>query len=75
MSMGKVSLTDGLGSKFATKSCLNIPPRLEHVATLPCEIRISEKWRKSEKEGREVEERGVKGCGEIFKMTLLHISY
>jgi len=29
---------DGLSSKFATKSFLNIPPRLKHVATLPCEI-------------------------------------
>jgi len=27
-----------LGSKFATNSCLNIPPRFKHVATLPCEI-------------------------------------
>ena len=31
-------LTDGLGSKFATNSCLNIPPRITLVATLPCEI-------------------------------------
>jgi len=30
--------TGGLGSKFATNSCLNIPPRFKHVATLPCEI-------------------------------------
>jgi len=30
--------TSGLSSKFATNSCLNIPPRLKHVATLPCEI-------------------------------------
>jgi len=28
----------GLGSKFATYSCLNIPPRRKHVATLPCEV-------------------------------------
>ena len=28
--------TDGLRSKFATNSCLNIPPRLKHVTTLPC---------------------------------------
>ena len=30
--------TDGLSSKFATKFCLNIPPRLKHVATLPWEV-------------------------------------
>ena len=30
--------TDGLVSKFATHPCLNIPPRIEHVATLPREI-------------------------------------
>jgi len=30
--------TDGLGGKFATNWCLNIPTRLKHVATLPCEI-------------------------------------
>ena len=30
--------TARLGSKFATNSCLDIPPRLKHVATLPCEI-------------------------------------
>jgi len=28
--------------------CINIPPCLKHVATLPCEIRKSEKWRQSE---------------------------
>ena len=39
--------TDGLSSKFATNICWNIPPR-QHVATLPCEIRMSEKWRQSE---------------------------
>ena len=27
-----------LSSKFATNSCLNIPPRFKHVATLPYEI-------------------------------------
>jgi len=27
-----------LGSKFATNSCLYIPPRFKHIATLPCEI-------------------------------------
>jgi len=40
--------TDGLSSKFATKFYLNIPPRLKHVATLPCEIWTSEKWLQSE---------------------------
>jgi len=41
--------TAGLGSKFATQnSYLNILSRLKHVATLPCEIRKSEKWRQSE---------------------------
>jgi len=30
--------TDGLSGKFATNSCLNIPPRLRHVGTLFCEI-------------------------------------
>ena len=34
----KIFFTSGLGSKFATNSCLNIPPRFKHVATLPCEI-------------------------------------
>jgi len=34
--------TSELGSKFATNSCLNIPPRFKHVATLPCEIIMSE---------------------------------
>jgi len=38
-----------LRSKFQTNSCLNIPPCLEHVATLPCEIWTSENKRKSEK--------------------------
>jgi len=33
-----VFFTSGLGSKFATNLCLNIPPRFKHVATLPCEI-------------------------------------
>jgi len=27
---------------FATKSSLNIPPHLKHVATLPCKILMSE---------------------------------
>ena len=44
----KLFFADRLGSKFATNLCLNIPPRLKHVATLPCEIRMSEKWRQSE---------------------------
>jgi len=44
----KTFFTDGLCSKLATNSCLNIPPRLQHVATLPCEKRMSEKWRQSE---------------------------
>jgi len=30
--------TGRLTDKFATKSYLNIPPHLEYVATLPCEI-------------------------------------
>jgi len=30
--------TGGLGSKFATKLCVDIPSGLKHVATLPCEI-------------------------------------
>jgi len=37
-----------LGSKFATNSCLNIPPRFKRVATLPCEIRMQKKWHHSE---------------------------
>ena len=35
------SFTGRLTGKFATKSYLNIPPRLKYVATLPCEIWIS----------------------------------
>ena len=31
-------LTSRFRSKYATNSCLNIPPRFKHVATLPCEI-------------------------------------
>ena len=38
----KIFFTSGLGSKFATNLCLNIPPRFKHVATLPCEIWVSE---------------------------------
>ena len=40
--------SDGLGSKFTTNWCLNIPPCLKHVATLLCEIWTSEKWSQSE---------------------------
>ena len=42
------SFTGRLTSKFATNLCLNIPPRLKYVATLPCEISMSEKWQQSE---------------------------
>ena len=42
------SFTGRLTGKFATKSCLNIPPRLKYVATLPCEIGMSENWQQSE---------------------------
>jgi len=34
------SFTFRLSDKFATKSCLNIPPRLKHGATLFCEISV-----------------------------------
>ena len=34
----QIFFTSGLGSKFATNSRLNIPPRFKHVATLLCEI-------------------------------------
>jgi len=34
------SFTGRLTGKFATNSYLNIPPRLNYVATLPCEIFI-----------------------------------
>ena len=37
------SFTDRLNGKFATKSYFNIPPRLKHVATLPCEISMFKK--------------------------------
>ena len=37
-----------LTGKFATNSYLNIPPHLKYVATLPCEIRMSENWQQSE---------------------------
>jgi len=42
------SVSDRLSDKFATNSYLNIPPHLKHVATLPCEIWMSENWRQSE---------------------------
>jgi len=32
------SFADRLSVKFATKSCLIIPPHLKYVAALPCEI-------------------------------------
>jgi len=38
----KFFFTSWLGSKFSTNLCLNIPPRFKHVATLPCEIWMSE---------------------------------
>ena len=44
------SFTCRLTGKFATNSYLNnlnIPPRLKYVATLPCEIWISENWQQS----------------------------
>ena len=44
----KNSFTDRLTGKFATNSYLNIPPHLKYVATLPCEIRMSENWQQSE---------------------------
>jgi len=34
----QILFTSRLGSKFATNSCLDIPPRFKHVTTLPCEI-------------------------------------
>jgi len=33
-----ISFTGGLSSKFAIKDCLKLPPCLNRVATLPCEI-------------------------------------
>ena len=41
------SFTGTLTGKFATKSYLNIPPRLKYVATLPCEMWMSENWQQS----------------------------
>ena len=42
------SFTDRLTGKFATESCLHIPLHLKYVATLPCEIWMSENWRQPE---------------------------
>jgi len=42
------SFTGTLTGKFAKKSYLNIPPRLKYVATLPCEMWMSENWQQSE---------------------------
>ena len=40
--------TDGLGGKFAINLYLNVPLCLKDVATLPCEIWMSEKWHQCE---------------------------
>jgi len=37
-----------LSGKFATDWCLNIPPHLTYVATLPCETWMLENWRPPE---------------------------
>ena len=42
------SFTGRLTGKFATNAYLNIPPHLKYVATLPCEIWMSENWQQSE---------------------------
>jgi len=42
------SFTGRLVGKFATNSYLNIPPHVKYVATLPCEMWISENWHQSE---------------------------
>ena len=42
------SFTGGLIGKFATNSYLNISPHLKYVASLPCEIWLSENWQQSE---------------------------
>ena len=34
--------------KFATNSYLNIPPNLKYIATLPCEIWMSQNWQQCE---------------------------
>ena len=45
------SFADGLSDKFSQLIRLNIPSRHKYVATLPCEIRMSEKWRRSKYTG------------------------
>ena len=40
--------TDRLTGTFATNTYLSIPPHLKYVATLPCEIWMSENWQQSE---------------------------
>ena len=42
------SFTGWLSGKFATNSYLNIPPHLRYMATLPCEVLVSENWWQSE---------------------------
>jgi len=44
----KTVFTGRLSSKFTSKLYLNIPPRLKHVSTQPCEIWLPKKWRQSE---------------------------
>jgi len=44
-----VLFADRLSGKFAIDSYLNIPPHLKYVATLPCEIRMSETCLQSER--------------------------
>ena len=39
----QISFTGELSGKFATKHCLNIPPHLNCVATLPREISVFQK--------------------------------
>ena len=38
------SFTVTFSRKFGIKPSLNIPPHLKHIATLPCEILMSEKY-------------------------------
>jgi len=42
------SFAGRLTGKFATNICLNIPPYLKRVATLPGEIWMSKNWWQSE---------------------------
>ena len=37
-----------LSGKFSTKPFLDIPPPIKYIATLPCEMRMSENWWESE---------------------------